>query len=184
MADFIMAQTPQEAASLKTDRSAFLAGGTEINRLGSFVDADSLVCIGRLNLDGVTLNGNIAGSGSSVISNGNTKLNGTLSNANFVLQSGELNFNSDTFTTSNLDAQDGIATDYYIQKLLSTSDVKYSMDLDLVNKSADRFVVGADSTGEIIIDSLNIANFKNLKDCLISVLSKLAKKDNLLSKTQ
>ncbi len=55
MADFIMAQTPQEAASLKTDRSAFLAGGTEINRLGSFVDADSLVCIGRLNLDGVTL---------------------------------------------------------------------------------------------------------------------------------
>ena len=55
MADFIMAKTAREAVSLKNSGSAFLAGGTEINRLGSSVDCEKIICIGRLEMDGVSL---------------------------------------------------------------------------------------------------------------------------------
>ena len=55
MADkLIIAKTAEEAVSLKGRRSAFLAGGTEINRLGGTVDASRLIGIGRIpTLDGI-----------------------------------------------------------------------------------------------------------------------------------
>lgn len=40
-----MAGTPAEAVSLKTPEAAFLAGGTEVNRLGSPVEADTLISL-------------------------------------------------------------------------------------------------------------------------------------------
>ena len=50
----VMASSAAQAASLKDERGAYLAGGTEINRLGSSVDADTLIGIGRLEeLDGI-----------------------------------------------------------------------------------------------------------------------------------
>lgn len=50
----IMANTAESAAFLKGRRSAFLAGGTEINRLGSSVEATRLIGIGRIDvLDGI-----------------------------------------------------------------------------------------------------------------------------------
>ena len=50
----IMARTCETAVALKGRRSAFLAGGTEINRLGSTVEASRLIGIGRLDaLDGI-----------------------------------------------------------------------------------------------------------------------------------
>ena len=57
MADkFVIAASAAEAASLKDGNSAFLAGGTEINRLGSCVDAGTLISIGRIaELDGVSV---------------------------------------------------------------------------------------------------------------------------------
>lgn len=52
----IIATTMAEAASLKNSDSAFLAGGTEINRLGSSVAAATLVSIGRIeDLDGISI---------------------------------------------------------------------------------------------------------------------------------
>ena len=44
----IIAKTAEEAVALKGQRSAFLAGGTEINRLGSTVDASRLIGVGRI----------------------------------------------------------------------------------------------------------------------------------------
>jgi len=41
------------ASRYKNDESAYLAGGTEINRLNSYVEADTLICIGRLGLDSI-----------------------------------------------------------------------------------------------------------------------------------
>lgn len=52
--NLIIAKTMTEAVSCKDFDSAFLAGGTEINRLGSSVDASTLVSIGRIaELDGI-----------------------------------------------------------------------------------------------------------------------------------
>ncbi len=53
---FVVAASAKEAASLKNGSSVFLAGGTEINRLGSPVDARTLISIGRLQeLDGISV---------------------------------------------------------------------------------------------------------------------------------
>ncbi|MBR2281844.1 MAG: FAD binding domain-containing protein [Spirochaetales bacterium] len=51
----IIAESAIQAASLKNGDSAFLAGGTEINRLGSSIDAPTLISIGRIaELDGIS----------------------------------------------------------------------------------------------------------------------------------
>lgn len=46
--ELIIAKTVKEAASYLRKGSAILAGGTEVNRLGSSVEADTLVSIGRI----------------------------------------------------------------------------------------------------------------------------------------
>ena len=52
MADrFLVPVSVSAAAKMKDSGSAFLAGGTEINRLGSGVRAGTLISIGRLGLD-------------------------------------------------------------------------------------------------------------------------------------
>ncbi len=49
MADsFIIANSPLEAATAKTAGAVFLAGGTEINRLGAVVKADSYISIRKM----------------------------------------------------------------------------------------------------------------------------------------
>ena len=53
-----MAQTPAEAVSLMTPDAAFLAGGTEVNRLGSPVKADALISLKKCSgLDGIISDG-------------------------------------------------------------------------------------------------------------------------------
>lgn len=50
----LMAKSPEEAAGAKTALSAFLAGGTEVNRLGSSVDAETLISLKKCSgLDGI-----------------------------------------------------------------------------------------------------------------------------------
>ena len=54
--NLILAKSAKEAARLKNseNKSAFLAGGTEINRLGTTIDARTLISIGRIeDLDGI-----------------------------------------------------------------------------------------------------------------------------------
>lgn len=54
MADkFVIAKSIADAASLKNRNSAFLAGGTEINRLNSIVKAKTLVSISKLDMKGI-----------------------------------------------------------------------------------------------------------------------------------
>ena len=49
MADkFVIAATAEEAAALKAPGAAFLAGGTEINRLGSLVHPDTLISVRKI----------------------------------------------------------------------------------------------------------------------------------------
>lgn len=51
----IIAEKSAQAAALKNGDSAFLAGGTEINRLDSSIDVSTLISIGRIaELDGIT----------------------------------------------------------------------------------------------------------------------------------
>jgi len=53
--NLIIAKNPREAISLKDSNSAFLAGGTEVNRLNGSVDVPVLISIGRIEeLDGMT----------------------------------------------------------------------------------------------------------------------------------
>lgn len=47
----IVPRSAVAASRYKNSESAFLAGGTEINRLNSYVDAKTLISIGRLGLD-------------------------------------------------------------------------------------------------------------------------------------
>ncbi len=49
----IIAQSIEEAVSLKDSSSLFLAGGTEINRLNSPCQAETLVSIGRIGMDSI-----------------------------------------------------------------------------------------------------------------------------------
>ena len=54
----VIATSAVEAAGLKNSESAFLAGGTEDNRLNSSVDAATLISIGRIpELDGISKDG-------------------------------------------------------------------------------------------------------------------------------
>ena len=54
--NLIIATSLREAVRSKDRKSAYLAGGTEINRLGSTVKASALISIGRIkDLDGITV---------------------------------------------------------------------------------------------------------------------------------
>ena len=56
----ILASNALEALSRKNVNSAFLAGGTEDNRLNSTVNARTLISIGRIKeLDGISLDGDM-----------------------------------------------------------------------------------------------------------------------------
>lgn len=50
----LMAKSPEDAAGAKNAQAAFLAGGTEVNRLGSSVDAETLISLKKCSgLDGI-----------------------------------------------------------------------------------------------------------------------------------
>lgn len=54
--NLIIAKDIAEAVALKNANSAFLAGGTEVNRLNSSVDVPNLISIGRIgSLDGISI---------------------------------------------------------------------------------------------------------------------------------
>ncbi len=100
---------------------------------------------------------------------GKITLNNLVENANATLSETTLKLGntSDVFKTSNLnavsgviDTTDGNYTNYNINKLNSSADVKYNIDLSLSAEEqlSDTFTVGAGSTGTIYLSSLNVNN--------------------------
>ncbi len=79
----------------------------------------------------------------------------TTSNTSNVFANSTLTANSGNITTA-----DGSYTNYNIEKLTSSDDVRYSIDLSLSpeEQKADTFTVGAGSSGTIYLSSFNVEN--------------------------
>jgi len=59
---------------------------------------------------------------------------------------------------TNIDTADGNLYDYDFYKLNSYDTAKYKIDIDFLNKEADTFTLGVDSTGKVFISNMNILN--------------------------
>ena len=153
-----------DEASNLTINNTKLTGNEE--RLITVSNADA-----NINLNNAYIDGNIEGSSQyDVIIEGNdvTTLNGDFKNASATLNGGGLKFNTSTFADSNdtLDAQagniylDNNNTDNYtINKLTSNSEVKYSLDVNLTDKTSDKLTLtSGQSSGTIYIDNINYIN--------------------------
>ena len=112
---------------------------------------------------GYTLN--ITGDSSSVVN-----IHNTISNAN-------LNVSG----VGKVDFVDNVTREYNLVSITSDENVKYTIDIDLVNRTSDKFITSSSSSGRITLDSLNIID-GNWED-LISSVSKIqvikTKNDNL-----
>ncbi|MCM1266011.1 MAG: hypothetical protein NC200_07415, partial [Candidatus Gastranaerophilales bacterium] len=94
------------------------------------------------NIDGVSgYNVNITGVGDST---GTVKMYNDIKNANVSIK--DVNF----------DTADGNTHTYTFESLTSNANAKYIIDLDLTNKTADKFVTTAESSGIVTLDKLNI----------------------------
>lgn len=116
-----------------------------------------------------------------------TTLKGTFKNADTTLTSGTLKFNTDTFADStdtlntsggNVQMANSTIEDYVINSLTSSADAKYSLDINLANKTADTIAIGTGS-GIVTLDNLNIlADAQDVdKDYIVQIL-KVTDKDN------
>ena len=89
---------------------------------------------------GYTLN--ITGDSSSVVN-----IYNTISNA-------KLNVSG----VGKVDFVDNITREYNLVSIKSNENVKYTIDIDLVDKTSDKFITSSSSSGRITIDGLNIIN--------------------------
>ena len=101
---------------------------------------------------------------------GVSTINGAVTNADTTLTSGTIKFNTNTFadtndtltTTSaaNVNLSNGTAGDEYaINKLTSSTDAKWTIDVDVTNQLADKIKIAtADSSGKVLLDKLNVTN--------------------------
>lgn len=153
-----------------------LANDTELNLKDiKFTGNDTLINVSNsnssVNIKDSYLDGDITGTTSyNITVNGDdiTTFNGTVSNADTILNGGWLKFNSDTFASSNdrltanngsIYLDDGNITDYRINELLSEADVKYSIDVNLTDETSDKIILTSeDSSGTVLIDSIDFLN--------------------------
>lgn len=120
-----------------------------------------------VNLNNTFVDGNITGDKTynvGISGSDTTTLNGKLTNSVTTLTSGGLKFNTDTFEASNdsLTVQggsvilsNGSIEDYIINNLESDANAKYSIDVNLSEKSSDTIHVSS-GFGVITLDNLNI----------------------------
>lgn len=153
-----------------------LANDTELNLNDiKFTGNDTLISVSNskssVNIKDSYIDGDITGTTSyNITVNGDdtTTFNGTVSNADTVLNRGGLKFNSDTFASSDdrltansgsIYLDDGNITDYRINELLSEADVKYSIDVNLTDETADKIILTSEnSKGTVLIDSIDFLN--------------------------
>ena len=75
--------------------------------------------------------------------------------------------NADVITDNvTVDTANGQIHNYNFKTLTSNANTKYSIDIDLTNKTSDKFTVGSASSGTITIDGLNIlsGSFESITD--------------------
>ncbi len=119
-----------------------------------------------INLNNAFLEGNIDANNSFAMNFAGDKntINGTVQNANATLNSGELVFNTDSFANATLNAVNGSISlansklNTYNFNVLNASETKFSIDIDLSNEKSDVLNVGTNSTGNVLIDSINFFN--------------------------
>ncbi len=126
----------------------------------------------EINIENVTLNGDIDGSDTSITITGEdsdtTIINGTITDSDTTLEGGRLQFNTDTFgdaddtlivTGGRVDVKDDQVDTYDINKLTSSEEGKYSIDVDLGNNTSDKFdLTDTTSSGVVYIDEINYIN--------------------------
>ncbi|MCM1339153.1 MAG: hypothetical protein NC191_05740 [Muribaculaceae bacterium] len=149
------------------------------NTLISAIESGSTV-----NIKNNTLNGNIEGFDTIINITGDesdtTTLNGTITSSDTTLNGGTLKFNTDTFadkddtlTVNNgrVDVKDSSVNTYDIQKLTSSDNGKYSIDVDLETETADKFnLTDTTSSGTVYIDDINYLNGGDPKEFIAQVL--------------
>lgn len=153
-----------------------LTNDTELNLNDiKFTGNDTLISVSNsnssVNIKDSYIDGDITGTAYyNVTVNGDdtTTFNGTVSNADTILNGGGLKFNSDTFASSDdrltansgsIYLDDGNITDYRINELLSDADVKYSIDVNLTDETSDTISLTSNkSNGTILIDTIDFVN--------------------------
>ena len=125
-----------------------------------------------VNITNNTLNGNIKGNDTEINVTGDdtdiTTINGQITGSDTTLNGGTLKFNTDTFkdgedsltvSDGRINVQDSKVDTYDINKLTSSEDGKYSIDIDLTAQTSDKFnLKDATSSGVIYIDDINYIN--------------------------
>lgn len=92
-----------------------------------------------------------------VTGSGKTTANGSLTLANGAGFAGTLDMNSANISTS-----DNVISNYNIGTMQNTG--KFTIDMDLLSNTADKFITGNASKGTIYIDSINLLNVDSLSE--------------------
>ena len=153
-----------------------LANDTDLNLNDvKFTGNDTLISVSNenaaVNIKDSYIDGNIEGSQKyDVVIDGNdvTTLNGNITNADSTLNGGGLKFNTTTFANSadtltanagNIYLDNDSTENYTVNELTSNSEVKYSLDIDLTNKTSDKLTLVSDkSSGTVFVDDINFLN--------------------------
>ena len=153
-----------------------LVNDTELNLNDvNFTGNETLISISNenagINIKDSYIDGNIAGTTNydiNIDGELTTTFNGTVTNADTTLDGGGLRFNEDTFADSgdtltanagNIYLDDNTISEYTINELTSSEDAKYSIDINLTDKTSDKLtVVSGQSSGTILIDTINFLN--------------------------
>ena len=153
-----------------------LANDTDLNLNDvKFTGNDTLISVSNenaaVNIKDSYIDGNIEGSQKyDVVIDGNdvTTLNGNITNADSTLNGGGLKFNTTTFANSadtltanagNIYLDNDSTENYTVNELTSNSEVKYSLDIDLTNKTSDKLTLISDkSSGTVFVDDINFLN--------------------------
>ena len=153
-----------------------LANDTDLNLNDvKFTGNDTLISVSNenaaVNIKDSYIDGNIEGSQKyDMVIDGNdvTTLNGNITNADSTLNGGGLKFNTTTFANSadtltanagNIYLDNDSTENYTVNELTSNSEVKYSLDIDLTNKTSDKLTLVSDkSSGTVFVDDINFLN--------------------------
>ena len=153
-----------------------LVNDTELNLNDvNFTGNETLISVSNensgINIKDSYIDGNIAGTTNydiNIDGELTTTFNGTVTNADTTLDGGGLRFNEDTFADSgdtltanagNIYLDDNTISEYTINELTSSEDAKYSIDINLTDKTSDKLtVVSGQSSGTILIDTINFLN--------------------------